>query len=132
MAHRKMLPRIRFTLSEPTILTTSDFDLESSSLRISLTASTHQARQDDEAHKEGRCYRYGASLRKQVKKMEISQHARYTCTFCGKDSVKRLSVGIWECKSCKKTVAGGAWTVSTPAAAATRSTIRRLREIAEV
>ncbi len=28
--------------------------------------------------------RYGASLRKQVKKMEISQHARYTCTFCGK------------------------------------------------
>jgi len=28
--------------------------------------------------------RYGASLRKQVKKMEISQHAKYTCTFCGK------------------------------------------------
>ncbi|KAF2804022.1 60S ribosomal protein L37a [Mytilinidion resinicola] len=76
--------------------------------------------------------RYGASLRKQVKKMEITQHARYTCTFCGKVSVKRHSVGIWECRSCKKTVAGGAWTVSTPAAAATRSTIRRLREIAEV
>ena len=28
--------------------------------------------------------RYGASLRKQVKKMEVTQHARYTCTFCGK------------------------------------------------
>ena len=28
--------------------------------------------------------RYGASLRKMVKKMEISQHARYTCYFCGK------------------------------------------------
>lgn len=28
--------------------------------------------------------RYGASLRKQIKKMEITQHARYTCTFCGK------------------------------------------------
>ncbi|KAF2456372.1 ribosomal protein L37ae, partial [Lineolata rhizophorae] len=76
--------------------------------------------------------RYGASLRKQVKKMEISQHARYTCTFCGKTSVKRHSVGIWECRSCKKVMAGGAWNVSTPAAAATRSTIRRLREIAEV
>jgi len=76
--------------------------------------------------------RYGASLRKQVKKMEITQHARYTCTFCGKTTVKRTSVGIWECKSCKKTVAGGAWVVSTPAAAAIRSTIRRLREIAEV
>lgn len=28
--------------------------------------------------------RYGASLRKMVKKMEITQHAKYTCTFCGK------------------------------------------------
>src|SRR5437763_202372 len=56
--------------------------------------------------------RYGASLRKQVKKMEITQHARYICTFCGKNTVKRHSVGIWNCKACKKTVAGGAWTVS--------------------
>ncbi|KAJ0167080.1 60S ribosomal protein L43 [Colletotrichum tanaceti] len=99
--------------------------------------------------------RYGASLRKQVKKMEISQHATYTCTFCGKPTVKRHSTGIWNCKGCKKTVAGGAYTVSyvhsramttqtmsndanrapthsTPAAAAMRSTLRRLREIAEV
>jgi len=44
--------------------------------------------------------------------MEISQHSRYTCTFCGKNAVKRQAVGIWECRSCKKTVAGGAWTVS--------------------
>lgn len=36
----------------------------------------------------------------------------YTCTFCGKNAVKRRSVGIWECKSCKKTTAGGAYTVS--------------------
>ncbi|KAI9375630.1 ribosomal L37ae protein family-domain-containing protein [Aspergillus egyptiacus] len=56
--------------------------------------------------------RYGASLRKQVKKMEVSQHARYICTFCGKNTVKRQAVGIWECKGCKKTVAGGAYTVS--------------------
>ncbi|KXT10536.1 hypothetical protein AC579_6101 [Pseudocercospora musae] len=76
--------------------------------------------------------RYGASLRKQVKKIEISQHAKYTCTFCGKVTVKRQATGIWNCRACGKTVAGGAYTVSTPAAAATRSTIRRLREIAEV
>merc|ERR1712137_604263 len=75
--------------------------------------------------------RYGASLRKQVKKMEITQHARYVCQFCGKNAVKREAVGIWNCRSCRKTTAGGAYTVSTPAAAATRSTIRRLREIAE-
>ncbi|PPQ62867.1 hypothetical protein CVT24_006265 [Panaeolus cyanescens] len=75
--------------------------------------------------------RYGASLRKQVKKMEVSQHARYTCTFCGKDSVKRTAVGIWHCKACRKTIAGGAWTVSTTAAATVRSTVRRLRELTE-
>lgn len=36
--------------------------------------------------------------------MEISQHATYTCTFCGKPSVKRHSTGIWNCRSCKKSV----------------------------
>ncbi|CAO3651399.1 unnamed protein product [Mucor hiemalis] len=56
--------------------------------------------------------RYGASLRKTVKKMEITQHSKYTCTFCGKDAVKRTAVGIWKCKGCKKTMAGGAYTVS--------------------
>ncbi|KAK3302369.1 60S ribosomal protein L43 [Achaetomium macrosporum] len=76
--------------------------------------------------------RYGASLRKLVKKQEVSQHARYTCTFCGKNTVRRSAVGIWSCKSCKKTMAGGAYSLSTPAAAAMRSTLRRLREITEV
>ncbi|KAJ3227870.1 60S ribosomal protein L43 [Clydaea vesicula] len=75
--------------------------------------------------------RYGASLRKQVKKMEITQHAKYTCTFCGKDSVKRSNVGIWNCKACKKVMAGGAYTISTPAAATVRSSVRRLRELVE-
>lgn len=44
--------------------------------------------------------------------MEITQHAKYVCTFCGKTTVKRHSVGIWNCKSCNKTVAGGAYTVA--------------------
>lgn len=51
---------------------------------------------------DGQYYSYGASLRKQVKKIEVSQHAKYQCTFCGKDSVKRHSTGIWNCRSCKK------------------------------
>ena len=34
--------------------------------------------------------RYGASLRKTVKKMEISQHSKYCCSFCGKDKMKRV------------------------------------------
>jgi large subunit ribosomal protein L37Ae len=29
--------------------------------------------------------RYGASIRKVIKKMEVSQHSKYSCAFCGKD-----------------------------------------------
>lgn len=63
--------------------------------------------------------------------------------------MKREAVGIWKCKACHKTVAGGAWTVTTTAAATVRryvhkrllvpihlivvinSTVRRLRELTE-
>eukprot|EP01127_Copromyxa_protea_P014801 TRINITY_DN4179_c0_g1_i3.p1 TRINITY_DN4179_c0_g1~~TRINITY_DN4179_c0_g1_i3.p1 ORF type:complete len:182 (-),score=24.01 TRINITY_DN4179_c0_g1_i3:66-611(-) len=76
--------------------------------------------------------RYGASLRKQIKVTEITQHARYTCQFCGKDSVRRQAVGIWNCRACKKTTAGGAYTPSTAAAVTVRSTVRRLREMKEL
>ena len=55
--------------------------------------------------------RYGSSLRRQIKNIEISQHSRYTCSFCGKDTVKRKAVGIWDCSACKKVVAGGATVV---------------------
>uniref|UniRef100_A0A2K5JNB2 60S ribosomal protein L37a n=1 Tax=Colobus angolensis palliatus TaxID=336983 RepID=A0A2K5JNB2_COLAP len=62
--------------------------------------------------------RYGTSLWKMVKKIEISQHAKYTCSFCGRTKMKRRAVGIRHCGSCMKTVAGGAW-----------SAIRRLKEL---
>lgn len=75
--------------------------------------------------------RYGASLRKQIKKIEVSQHARYFCSFCGKYSVKRQAVGIWKCKACNKTQAGGAYTLNTGSSVTVRSTIRRLREQVE-
>ena len=48
--------------------------------------------------------RYGASLRKTVKKTEISQQAKNTCSFCGKTKMKRRAVGIWHCGSCLKTL----------------------------
>merc|ERR1712183_917153 len=48
---------------------------------------------------------------------------KYTCKFCGKDAMKRSAVGIWKCKSCRKTVAGGAWAPSTSAAVTVRSAI---------
>ncbi|XP_071040261.1 large ribosomal subunit protein eL43 [Parasteatoda tepidariorum] len=75
--------------------------------------------------------RYGASLRKMVKKMEITQHSKYTCVFCGKETMKRKCVGIWNCKACQKTVAGGAYVYGTIAASTVRSAVRRLRELKE-
>merc|ERR1739838_738404 len=53
--------------------------------------------------------RYGASLRKIVKKMEVSQHKRYQSPFCGANTLKRTAVGIWQCSRTGKKVAGGAW-----------------------
>ena len=76
--------------------------------------------------------RYGATLRKLLKKIEVAQHATYTCAFCGRDAMKRSAVGIWKCKGCRKTLAGGAYSVSTPTATTVRSTIRRLREAVEL
>ena len=75
--------------------------------------------------------RYGATLRKVVKKFEVSQHARYVSPFCGKNSVKRSAVGIWKCKRTNKKIAGGAYQLATTAAVTAKATIQRLRRMRE-
>ena len=75
--------------------------------------------------------RYGATLRKVVKKFETSQHARYVSPFCGKNSVKRQAAGIWLCKRTNKRIAGGAYQLSTAQAITAKATITRLRRIRE-
>ena len=71
---------------------------------------------------------YGATNRKVLKKMEVTQHARYMCSFCGKNCVRRIATGIWKCnaKGCKKTMAGGAYVLSTPAAITVKTAVARL------
>ena len=75
--------------------------------------------------------RYGAAQRKTIKKFEITQRATYGCPFCGKDTVKRAAVGIWRCRACKKSVAGGAWQLSTAPALTAKDTVTRLRRLRE-
>nr|XP_044988944.1 60S ribosomal protein L37a-like [Jaculus jaculus] len=67
----------------------------------------------------------GASLRKMVKKIEISHYAKYTCSFRGKTKMKQWAVGIWHCGSCMKTVTGGAWTYNPTSAVTATSAVRR-------
>ncbi|KAM4803414.1 large ribosomal subunit protein eL43-like [Urocitellus parryii] len=72
---------------------------------------------------------YSASLRKIVKKIEISRLAKYTCSFCGKTKMKRWVVGIWDCGFCIKIVVSGAWTYNTTSAVTVKSATRRLKEL---
>ncbi|XP_045875511.1 60S ribosomal protein L37a-like [Meles meles] len=67
---------------------------------------------------------YSASLRKTVKKIEMSQHSKYTCSFCNKTKMKKLAVGIWHCGSGMKTIVGGVWTCNTTSAVTVKSAIR--------
>lgn len=39
--------------------------------------------------------RYGASLRRDVRKIEVQQHSRYQCPFCGRLTVKRTAAGMY-------------------------------------
>jgi len=73
--------------------------------------------------------RYGATLRKVVKKFEISQHATYVSPFCGKNSIKRVATGIWKCKRTGKKIAGGAYALATMPAISAKATIMRLKRI---
>lgn len=73
--------------------------------------------------------RYGATLRKIVKRFEVSQHATYVSPFCGKNSVKREAVGIWKCKRTNKKIAGGAYQLATTAAVTAKATILRLKRM---
>merc|ERR1712083_122457 len=75
--------------------------------------------------------RYGASIRKVVKKFKITQRAKYVSPFSGKESVKRVATCIWNCKSTNRKIAGGAYMLSTSAAVTAKTTINRLRRLRE-
>ncbi|KAK2098986.1 60S ribosomal protein L37A [Saguinus oedipus] len=64
-----------------------------------------------------------------VKKIEINQHSKYTCSFCSKTKMKSRAVKIWHCGSCRKTVVDGAWTYNTTSSVRMKSAIGRLKEL---
>ena len=53
--------------------------------------------------------RYGATIRKRVRVIEAKTKQKHRCPRCRTYSVKRISIGIWECRKCHYVYAGGAW-----------------------
>jgi large subunit ribosomal protein L37Ae len=48
-----------------------------------------------------------------------------------KTAVKRVSCGIWKCKGCKITFAGGAYEFATSVATTAKVTMNRLKKLKE-
>jgi large subunit ribosomal protein L37Ae len=46
-------------------------------------------------------------------KVVTEMKKRYRCPQCGVPRVKRVSVGVWQCKKCGFTFTGGAYTPTT-------------------
>ena len=59
--------------------------------------------------------RYGVSLRKRFLSVSADKRKRYKCDLCDKVAVKRVMNGIWRCRHCNATFAGGAYTFKTTA-----------------
>lgn len=53
--------------------------------------------------------RYGRTVRAKLEKIEKKQKSFYTCPSCSKKAVKRIAVGIWQCKKCNAKIAGKAY-----------------------
>jgi large subunit ribosomal protein L37Ae len=57
--------------------------------------------------------RYGATLRKRYVKVATEAKKTHKCPQCSSVAVKRESVGVWKCRKCGLTFAGGAYTPVT-------------------
>ncbi|RLG59058.1 50S ribosomal protein L37ae [Candidatus Geothermarchaeota archaeon] len=53
--------------------------------------------------------RYGATVRKKWNEIMMRRKTVYVCPKCLRRKLVRISVGIWRCKKCGFTMAGGAY-----------------------
>jgi len=57
--------------------------------------------------------RYGFTVRRRYADVLYWRRFKYRCPSCELAFLKRLSVGIWHCRKCGHTFAGGAYIPST-------------------
>ena len=57
--------------------------------------------------------RYGSTVRKRYMRATAGLKKKHRCPQCSFVKVKRVSVGVWKCKKCEYTFAGGAYMPTT-------------------
>ena len=57
--------------------------------------------------------RYGVRSRTRIRDIERQQKTKHVCPQCGRNAVKRQGTGIWMCRRCGNTFAGGAYIPKT-------------------
>ena len=57
--------------------------------------------------------RYGSTVRKRYMRAIAGLKKKHKCPQCGFVKVKRVSVGVWSCRKCDYTFAGGAYVPTT-------------------
>ena len=53
--------------------------------------------------------RYGVTIRKRIRDVEREKVKKHLCPSCNHKAVKRVDTGIWRCRRCGTTFAGGAY-----------------------
>ena len=53
--------------------------------------------------------RYGVRIRRRIQEVEEVQKRKHACPRCLTASVKRVASGVWRCRRCGLTFAGGAY-----------------------
>lgn len=56
--------------------------------------------------------RYGRSLKQRYVEIEVLHRAKYKCPYCASQGVKRVALGIWQCRKCDAKFASRAHTVA--------------------
>ena len=56
--------------------------------------------------------RYGRKLKHKFSKIETEQRKLHKCPYCAKIAVKRLALGIWQCRKCDAKFTGKAYSVT--------------------
>jgi len=72
--------------------------------------------------------RYGRVARRRVAEIEDDTNQDHKCPDCGTRAVDRKGTGIWACRRCGHTFAGGSYRPETPGGRTVRRSIRAALE----